>query len=321
VGADEATAALRPQQHEPHTPLAWVLPAAPASAGARERLLGRLQGDETVRVERPLLEGGAAAAVTVAPGPLGVLDPPAMPAWASAPAPDGGPAATAAPTAPGAPRGAAPAIAGQPRRPGATALSPSARRSYRWALPLAAVFALAAVGLGLHDRQLARQLDDTEQALGAARREKQQLADQLRSGQGDGAKAAALQGRMDELEAQLRLVTTPGTAFCRLGPTPGTPAHAAAGLLYVAADHQHWFLRARNLPAPGPGRAYQLWFLVGQRPVRAGSFELAGDEAVLSSPTMPEGTTAAMVTIEPAEVAGDRPSGPVILYGRDMAAL
>jgi hypothetical protein len=123
------------------------------------------------------------------------------------------------------------------------------------------------------------------------------------------------------METQLRLVTSPGTAVCRLLPTPGAPAREAAGLLYVAADHQHWYLRAQKLPAPGPGRVYRLWFLVGQKPVRAGNFELAGEEAVLSSPTMPQGTSAALVTIEPAEVSAERPTGPVVLYGRDMIAL
>jgi hypothetical protein len=36
---------------------------------------------------------------------------------------------------------------------------------------------------------------------------------------------------------------------------------------------------------------------------------------------MPRGTTAALVTIEPAESAGNRPSGPVALFGRDMKPL
>ncbi len=92
-------------------------------------------------------------------------------------------------------------------------------------------------------------------------------------------------------------------------------------MLYVADDHQHWYLRARNLPAPGEGRAYQLWFLVGNDPVHAGTFELQGDEAVMSSPTMPAGTTAALITIEPTGVATERPQGPVVLYGRDMKPL
>jgi hypothetical protein len=46
-----------------------------------------------------------------------------------------------------------------------------------------------------------------------------------------------------------------------------------------------------------------------------------GEEAVLSSPTMPQGTSAALVTIEPQGPAGKRPTGPVALYGHRMTRL
>jgi hypothetical protein len=194
-----------------------------------------------------------------------------------------------------------------------------ARRSYGWALPLAAVFALAALGLGLHDWRIGQRLRATRERLAVVEREREQLAAKLPP-QATAAVPTADE-RMRDLQSQLALVTSSSSLVCALRPSPGAHAPEAAGVLYVADDHQHWYLRAQNLPPPGEGRTYRLWFLVGQDPVPAGTFTMEGDEAVMSSPTMPKGTSAALVTIEPAGEPGARPSGPVVLYGRDIKPL
>jgi hypothetical protein len=318
LAGDDAAAALRRQQLEALALLAWALPAEPASTRSRQQLIGRLVGDETVRVVRPIGERGPAPGPAPAASPLGVLDPPALPALAALAGSRGASARPAGPAA-GPTAGAAPAPPSVRKAPApAVPLGPPARR-HRWALPLAALFALATLGIGVHDWRLGRQLDETERQLAAAQQERQQLAARLQAG--EGAQAAALAGKARELEAQLAMLTSPGTLVCALRPSPGSTARRAGGVLYVADDHQHWYLRARNLPAPGEGLAYQLWFLVDDEPVHAGTFELHGDEAVMSSPTMPEGTTAALVTVEPKGAAAERPKGPVVLYGRDMKPL
>jgi len=52
--------------------------------------------------------------------------------------------------------------------------------------------------------------------------------------------------------------------------------------------------------------------------VSGGIFRVTKDEAVhLGSPTMPEGTTAALVTVEPPD-GRDQPTGPVVLYGDEV---
>lgn len=307
TGLDDASAALRRPQLEAIAQLAWALPAEPASAAGRQRLLGALQGDETVRVARPALPSPGADAGP-APGPLGVLDPPAPPQPASGPR--GVPARA----------GASGPIAGPgaTRRPSAPFVPPAAARpSYRWALPLAAVFALAALGVGFDDWRRGQQLGEARQQLAAAQREREQLASKLES---QGAQPA-MEEKMRDLQSQLTMVTSSSSLVCALRPSPGTHAREAAGVLYVADDHQHWYLRAQNLPPPGEGRAYRLWFLVGDDPVHAGAFTMEGDEAVMSSPTMPKGTSAALITIEPAGEPGERPSGPVVLYGRNIKPL
>lgn len=130
--------------------------------------------------------------------------------------------------------------------------------------------------------------------------------------------------KMRAMKERLALVTSPGVAICPLRPmqTSG-PASGARGVMYVAADHQHWYLALSGLrPAPA-GKAYHLWFFVDDTPVSAGSFSARpGEEIQLGSDSMPEGTRAVGVTLEAAD-AGDvgAPSGPPILFGDDMTTV
>jgi anti-sigma-K factor RskA len=86
-------------------------------------------------------------------------------------------------------------------------------------------------------------------------------------------------------------------------------------MLFVAADHQHWMFAVEGL-APAPDlQEYQLWFLVGERPVSGGTFRVeTGRRVELSSPTMPAGTTAVAITLEP-RGGMPRPTGPQVLFG------
>jgi anti-sigma-K factor RskA len=206
---------------------------------------------------------------------------------------------------------------GGARRP-AELPRPAPGRSWAWAL--AAVLALVTLGLGGWSFLLQRDLQASRDEVAKLRRRASELVAQLAGAQG-GPEHAALAGRMQEMEGQLSLVTASGTLVCPLKPSPGAPTSDATGVLFVGADHQHWYLRAQKLAALPADRVYQLWFLVGDQPVRSGAFTLSGEEGVLASPTMPHGTSAAMVTIEPMGSAGERPSGPVVLYGRNMAPL
>jgi hypothetical protein len=290
---DPGEAAARRQHLEALTLLALAEPAAVPHPALRDRLLSRLRGDETQVV--PELRGGTPTPRTgpPRPGEASLLDP------------------VAAPAAMAAPRAAGGAVV--------PLQVPVAQR--RWALPLAAGLALAALGLGTAAGLFWQDLTSTRQRLAASELSRQQLLTQLAEGRRGERVGADLRARMTEMEAQLALVTAAGTEVCALRPPAVAVVPQARGLLFVGADHQHWYLRARGLTAPGEGRAYHLWFMVGERPVSAGSFELSGEEAVLASPTMPAGTTAAVITVEPAAATPERPSGPVVLFGNQMTAL
>jgi hypothetical protein len=199
--------------------------------------------------------------------------------------------------------------------------SPSPRPR-RWAWPAVAALAAAVIGLGAFSLGLWRELGQAREQLLRQAADRQALAGRLAELEREGSLAAVARDELAATREQLALVTAPTTEVCPLRPPARQPvAPQARGLLYVAADHQHWYLRAQGLEAPGEGRVYHLWFVVGERPVSAGDFELAGDEATMTSPTMPEGTSAALVTVEAAAGVGDRPSGPVVLYGSELARL
>ena len=322
ASGDEAIAAIRRQHIEALTLLAWTLPAQPASVALREKLIGKLQGDETVVVPSLASEP---VTIVVPPSQIpsllhGALDPPALTPAVEKSSHSRVP--LAAEEKAGATRAAAALARRAPTPAAPTPAAPMPRaRSYAWALPFAALFALAAVGIGWHDRQLDSQLASTREQLAAARTEAQRLTERLGEAGAQSTAASASEASLEQLRGQLAMVTSTGTAVCALKPSRGAAAPAAGGVLYVAPDHKHWYLRAQKLPPPGPGRAYRLWFMVGDKPMPAGTFELVGDEAVMSSPTMPDGTSAAMVTIEPEGSTADRPSGPVALFGRKIAPL
>jgi hypothetical protein len=83
-------------------------------------------------------------------------------------------------------------------------------------------------------------------------------------------------------------------------------------MLFVAADHQHWYMSLQNLQPAPQGQVYKLWF-VADRPVSSGSFSARpGEPMDLSSQTMPAGTKGAIVTLE-RDPNAPAPTGPTIL--------
>lgn len=213
------------------------------------------------------------------------------------------------------PSGAVPVIpvaaSGEVRRAPATA---AARRPARkWPLALAATVALAALGLaGWFFAQL------QEERAASARLQAQLRQAEARASAGAAA-ASSERSELDQQAATLALVTSPAVEICALKPSGSPPRQPAArGVLYVAADHQHWYLALHGLQPAPPGYRYQLWFVAGSLAYSGGSFEARlGERVVLSSETMPVGTAAVRVTLEPGS-GSSQPSGPEVLFGDQM---
>jgi hypothetical protein len=177
------------------------------------------------------------------------------------------------------------------------------RRHSRWPLALAATLAFALAGLSLFLlKNLNGQTDQVATLyvrLAAAERE----ASNLRQAK----------GQLEEMEGKYSLVTDPAGSINRLAPASEQLQPNARGLLFVAADHNHWVLSLSNLEPTQAGQGYQLWFMGDSTAVSGGTFTARPGEVVnLSAESMPEGTKAILITLEPAS-GSPLPSGPKVL--------
>ncbi|HSS75675.1 MAG TPA: anti-sigma factor [Thermoanaerobaculia bacterium] len=205
------------------------------------------------------------------------------------------------------------------RIPRPTSLTPPPRRAVRparWPLALAASLAILFAGLsGVLYVQLGQQRE-TLDALG------QQL--DLERGR---AASAVKQARRSEADAlslreKFALVTSPAVEASPMRPPAANPLQPGArGVLFVASDHQHWYLCLHGVePAPA-GKTYKLWFMANGVPVSGGIFTARPGEPVeLSSKEMPAGTKAVKVTLE-ADPQAPKPAGPEVLQAAGVYQL
>ena len=180
----------------------------------------------------------------------------------------------------------------------------------RWALPLAAGLVLALLGLsGWQRLHMERQRGEIAQLSGHL------LEVNLESGE-----LVRYRQELVEAQAKLSVLAASGVEVCSLHPMEDRLAAAPpTATLFVAPDHQHWYLRVDGLEPSPKDRAYQLWFITDEgSQVSAGTFDSRlGSRTELTSATMPGGTVAVSVTVEPLG-GSPEPSGPPLLYGDEV---
>jgi hypothetical protein len=162
-----------------------------------------------------------------------------------------------------------------------------------WLLPLAASLVLLLAGFsGWQHLQMSRQL----------------------------AEMTRFQQELQAAQSKLAVLAASGVEVCSLRPMEEHFADSSpTATLFVAPDHQHWYLRIDGLGPSPEDHAYQLWFITDQgAQVSAGTFDTqTGSRIELTSATMPGGTVAVSVTVEP--IGGsESPSGPPLLYGDEL---
>ena len=181
---------------------------------------------------------------------------------------------------------------------------PPRSRPSRWPLALAAALVLALAGLSawLYQGYVQQQEEIAS------------LTENLVATQRKLAELHVAKTELSALEAKFQLVTKPTVAVGRLAPAGERPLQPGArGILFVAADHQHWFLSLEGLAAAESGQRYQLWFLAPSGPVSGGTFTARPGEPVeLTSAQMPAGTQGLLITVEP-ETGSPAPTGPQVL--------
>lgn len=203
--------------------------------------------------------------------------------------------------------------------PPAPTTTPRRSRAPYW---LAAVFALLTVGLAGGLVWLSSQISTQRELLASQEAVLTELQESLRGARAEQSELATANRRaLREIESRLGLVTNLSTEICPLRPPSKSPQREARGVLYIADDQQHWYLKAEGLEPPEETRIYRLWFVVGndREPRDAGSFRVSeGQPVELGSREMPDDTRAAFITVEPAEAESERPNGPVVLYGDEV---
>jgi hypothetical protein len=188
--------------------------------------------------------------------------------------------------------------------------APAVRRSSRWPLALAAVLALALLGLSFW---LYSQVGAQRATIADLQH---QLSIERARSEGAVAKVRQLENEGFDLRQNLTLVSSRAVLVSPMRPVgqPGQPPLQpdARGMLFVAADHQHWYMSLQGLQPAPQGQVYKLWF-VADRPVSSGSFTARPGELMdLSSKEMPAGTRGAIVTLE-RDPNAPAPTGPTIL--------
>ena len=283
--------------------------------GADPSLAERSRGDETAetlaRLYVEVLGLIPSALDPVAPGSgardrlLAAIG--AAPAAPAVPAPEPRPVPVPAPVAAPA---AAPAVVREEPRPAPAprvAPGPLPRRQSRWPLALAATLALAFAGVSVWLWQTSQHQGVVIAQLQLQRDEQHRLATQAASDAEEGRQART---EMEKMRDQFALVTSPGVKVMPLQPM--NDQMPARGMLFVAPDHQHWYLSVEGLPPVEQGGVYKLWWVTGEGPQDAGSLVAQGEKVQMSSDQMPAGITEIMVTLEPGP-ASAQPSGPPIL--------
>ncbi len=177
------------------------------------------------------------------------------------------------------------------------------RRHSRWPLALAATLAFALAGLSLY---LLRNLDEQSEQVAS-------LYVKLAAAEREASDLRQARGKLADIEEKYSLVTDPAGSINRLAPVSEQFQPKAHGLLFVAADHNHWVLSLSNLEPTQAGQGYQLWFMSDSTAVSGGTFTARPGEPVnLSAESMPADTKAILITLEPAS-GSPLPSGPKVL--------
>lgn len=84
-----------------------------------------------------------------------------------------------------------------------------------------------------------------------------------------------LKANYQSLEAESNIIKNPDFIAITMKGQPISPT--STSVVYWDKSSGDLYVNANNLPAPGPGKQYQLWALKDGKPIDAGVFDLNGD--------------------------------------------
>lgn len=164
-----------------------------------------------------------------------------------------------------------------------------------WWIAAAAVLALAAVAFAL--RSAVRERNSAQADLAASALQLDQLRDSLAA-----------------TEEMLSALTGPSVQVVSLA---ATGSRDPRGRMFWDQVADRWTLVAHDLPAPAPGRTYQLWVITtaGEK-VSAGTFEpVAGRALVQATYALPRDQLSAVAVTEEPAGGVPQPTGAIVIAG------
>jgi anti-sigma-K factor RskA len=191
------------------------------------------------------------------------------------------------------------------RRAGAGRPARQAPRLGWLALPAAALLGVLAIWGGVRQARLGREVEHLRTERDLLERQVESLGRELGLARTEARRTAAT----------LAILSTPGARAIRLaglGPAPG-----AIGETFIEPWHGRAVFWAFHLPAPAPGKTYQLWWIGSAGPVSAGTFDVDAQgqgRVEIDRVERPEEIQAWAVTLEPAGGV-HQPTGAMVLKG------
>ncbi len=126
---------------------------------------------------------------------------------------------------------------------------------------------------------------------------------------------AELRDQLRERQQLITVFTSPALRMVELDGQEAAPQ--ASGKVYLDQETREAVFAAINMPKPPPDKDYQLWMLVGAKPVDAGVFKVdASGDAITKLPTISSDVdlSAFAVTLEP-KGGVPQPTGEMYLLG------
>jgi hypothetical protein len=307
--------------HEVLGLMPFALAPAPRRPEVKRRLMTLIEGPEAAAATpatgtTPATGATPATGTTPATGATPAMDAAGTPAAAAS----SGPPAPKLPPEPPPPLTRPPqppeiagaVVTGSPggRTLASRSRSASVSSRSRWPSALAAALILALLGTCgwlLHDLRERRD---------AIARLAEQRDTALRHAAEVEARLGGLSSQVSSMRDGFSVVTSPAVEACNLRSVAPEQADAR-GMLFVAADHQHWYMSLRGLrPATG-GKVYQLWFVADHGMVSGGTFSARpGAPVEMGSERMPAGTKGVRITLENGP-GSPAPGGPDVLRNAD----
>jgi hypothetical protein len=135
-----------------------------------------------------------------------------------------------------------------------------------------------------------------------------------------GAWNLALQGdvstarqRADELRGLVAAAAASGARTAHLAGQDAAPG--AAGLAVFTSGGAGYVLVQGLSPAPA-GRTYEAWYIAGDTPRRAGTFEVGSDGLAILSGLQPNGPVEVVAVTQEPDGGSDQPTTPVLVAGK-----